>query len=209
MFSGLDWPRLYIGFPEVVGDNAVRPYDPKCVGKDEYRKFVCEKYQYRYVGCTGTSIRFAKPDSMMRTVVEMCGKDPDTATAAEMDALDVRLITRSEIKNWRSAMHYATIVNVAPEWRLATAKELEDVKAKELKALRTKKVWTCSKCEQPCTPTTRDRIEEHLDSACVQHFRSSSSAPWPSCLHPSGMVYVWRMSRKKTYNITGSSLRTR
>lgn len=104
MFSGLDWPRLYIGFPEVVGDNAVRPYDPKCVGKDEYRKFVCEKYQYRYVGCTGTSIRFAKPDSMMRTVVEMCGKDPDTATAAEMDALDVRLITRSEIKNWRSAV---------------------------------------------------------------------------------------------------------
>lgn len=32
-------------------------------------------------------------------------------------------------------MHYATIVNVAPEWRLATAKELEDCQGKGIEGV--------------------------------------------------------------------------
>ena len=107
VFSGCDWPRAFKWFPQVVSDYEVRPYTPDYAGKDAYLKFVhkqdCDGS--RYMGCSRASIRPVKPNKSVRMIIEMCGKDPDTATAAEMDVLDVRVVSKeSVIMDWRTAV---------------------------------------------------------------------------------------------------------
>lgn len=219
IFSVCDWPRTHKEFPEVVGNHAVR-HDQGCVGEDAYKKFVCARYGSHYAGCTGTDIRPVKHKNIMRTIVEICGKDPDKATAAEMDALDVRLISVAPTiaRNWRSAVSsfypsgllmrriHGPLNRCAalhgPKNRSGALRLLKSLQnsGQELEVLRTlSKVW--------CTPTTRDYIEEHWDSEYVQHYRSCLHTPWISWLHNLGMVYVRRISRNRTCNTTGPWLR--
>lgn len=114
MFSGCDWPRTHQEFPEVVGNFGVRPYNQAYAGQDAYRHFIGEQHAHCYAGCTGTSIRPVRPNSLMRMIVEICGKDPDTATAAEMDALDVWLIAGqdSHARNWRNAVSSFSLLDL-------------------------------------------------------------------------------------------------
>ena len=107
VFSGCDWPYIRKGFPEVVDDVAVRAVDPEYQGKESYIKFVQGQYHdgSRYTGCAKSSLRAVKPNAAMQKIVKMCGKNPSTATAADMDALDVRFVSKgSSIQDWRAVV---------------------------------------------------------------------------------------------------------
>lgn len=105
IFGGCGERQPIKGFPEVVGERVVCPYEQDYAGEDEYTKFVGKHRAYRYVGCADTSICPLEPRDCMRKIVQICGKDPDTATAVEMDSLDVRLAAGDSLaRDWRCAV---------------------------------------------------------------------------------------------------------
>ncbi|KAH9927815.1 uncharacterized protein B0H18DRAFT_1002352 [Fomitopsis serialis] len=159
-FTESSFPRIE-PFPNVIAPNALRFPTPR-TRRDAYEKFVY--WQARAdLSFIGTALKPLKPNAFVRRVIQLCGKDPDTATAREMDALDVRLVS-DEIVTWRGAVVKAAKCephNVL-NWRLADAHEIIEVKEIEMRILTKAKVWTCTRCEESRMPVARDIVMEHL-----------------------------------------------
>lgn len=152
-------------FPNVIAPDALRFPTPK-TRRDAYEKFVYWRARAD-LSLIGTALEPLKPNDFVRRVIRLCGKDPDTATVKEMDALDVRLVS-DEIVTWRGAVVRAARCkphNVL-NWRLADAHETIKVKEIEMEILLKEKVWTCTRCEESCMPVSRGSVMEHL---CTEH----------------------------------------
>ncbi|TFY61347.1 hypothetical protein EVJ58_g4570 [Rhodofomes roseus] len=154
--------RGLASFPSVVANVAVRFPMPRS-RRSAYEKFVYGQTRADST-ITGLKIKPMKPNGVMRAVIQLCGKDPDWATAEDMDALDKRLINEDvdEIVTWRGAIMAAT-TGWSQRWRLANAEETAKVKEIEARLLAVNvKVWTCTRCEGPQMPASRDAVRDHL-----------------------------------------------
>ncbi|EPS96595.1 hypothetical protein FOMPIDRAFT_1053093 [Fomitopsis schrenkii] len=131
-----------------------------------YERFVFEKDPgpFRHTGFATT--RVVKPSPDVLAIIEMAGQDPDTVTAAEMDALDLRWVdSKNEVHKWRDAIAAASVENRTPGgWRLATPEE--SVKAKEIEFRHLQesdcRLWRCNQCSEPQAPMSWVHAEEHL-----------------------------------------------
>ncbi|KAH8106823.1 hypothetical protein BXZ70DRAFT_252257 [Cristinia sonorae] len=106
----------------------------------------------------------------VRQIAMLCGKDPDTVTAQEMDELDTRCLCyqcwssdRPCVMNWRGVpIHkcHQSYYSSSQSWRVLSEADTEVVKAQEFVSLRGSAVWNCSYCPQP-TLTTLIDLENH------------------------------------------------
>ncbi|KAH9927822.1 uncharacterized protein B0H18DRAFT_1002391 [Fomitopsis serialis] len=170
LFAVNDNPRFSKSrfFPHIVAHSDLRSALPKS-GKDTYEKFV---YGLRDVHC------YVAPDGLrpltlpdrIRDIIRVCGKDPDVALAADMDALDLRLVNRYEaIKTWRRAMLETADLGPWP-FRLASADETAKTKTLELSRLQRARLWSCARCETAHIPMVHNTVQEHLrDEHGVEH----------------------------------------
>ncbi|TFY59652.1 hypothetical protein EVJ58_g5648 [Rhodofomes roseus] len=98
-----EYPR-YAWFPTIVADRGLRNPTPEA-GRDWYEKFVYgQKVARCFVGCD--MLCLVQPTDRMREIIQVCGKDPSAATAEDIDALNVQLVsdTSPEPTTWRDAM---------------------------------------------------------------------------------------------------------
>ncbi|KZT72450.1 hypothetical protein DAEQUDRAFT_723167 [Daedalea quercina L-15889] len=165
LFSDCNRPHEPRFFPDVVASGVARQMDDH-PGNDTYTKFVSRQ---RHAACCyvdDAQLRFVQPTDLMREMIQMCGKDPDTVTAAEMDALDVRFVWREcAFMTWRRALEDASCEDQIRGWRLATAEETSKLKEREMQVMRNStscSLWSCTRCEVPLPPMTGPDVEEHL-----------------------------------------------
>ncbi|KAH9843663.1 uncharacterized protein C8Q71DRAFT_8756 [Rhodofomes roseus] len=125
-------------------------------GSDAYRKFVSGRltgYSYAFQRPTvveGLLTVNNPPDEVVR-LIELCGKNTRTVRAKEMDALDVRFVRNDkEIMTWRAAMTFQDYMSYSErkDWRLATAKELDEAKQLEAKRRRDVSRLVCKICKE-------------------------------------------------------------
>ncbi|KAH9928198.1 uncharacterized protein B0H18DRAFT_1001803 [Fomitopsis serialis] len=93
-------------------------------------------------------------------IVRFCGKDPETTTAKEMDALDIRLATQgSAIMTWRAAV----INHDMSVWRIADSTDTANAKKHESKLMQNNASWSCRKCIPPCLHSDLEEYLEYQD----------------------------------------------
>lgn len=155
---------------------------------DAYERFVhdhssrTKRQTCHYVGCT--DLRRVEVTPSMRKIVQLFGLNPDTATVAQMDAIDARLVV-----NWRDCMTWRGAVSATLSAgscsltlvetfqmkeaaakkvslvKLATERELPKIKRREKQFRSVLKAWTCARCDGSRGPRDRDTIERHLRNA--------------------------------------------
>ncbi|KAH9833536.1 uncharacterized protein C8Q71DRAFT_188731 [Rhodofomes roseus] len=152
-------------FPSVLtySDTVRYPCTPKS------RRSTYEQFVYEQEGVdsefTSDKIKPKEPNDHMRRVIQLCGKNPETATAKEMDALDIRLVSEPSdvVVTWLGAMLKAAAPGAhAHNWRRATADETVKTKDVESHMLAHHSIWTCTKCEASPIPASRDAVQDHL-----------------------------------------------
>jgi len=96
-------------------------------------------------------------------IVQFCGKDPETTTAKEMDALDIRLATQGcAIMTWRAAIIEQTQFNHDMSvWRIADSTDMANAKEREAKLVQDTASWLCHKCIPPCFDNNPEKHLEH------------------------------------------------
>ncbi|KZT08449.1 uncharacterized protein LAESUDRAFT_676534 [Laetiporus sulphureus 93-53] len=137
----------------------------------------------------------------LRALVEMCGWDPDSTTAQEMDEYDIRYACpcvdgRTMVMRWRKAVEITVGCGEGapmPQFRLATAEEIEDAIQDEaherwgLEAQTAEKpFWCCSQCTPRAEDfTTLQGVNEHYRQKHGGIALSTAEADM-AYLHPSG-----------------------
>ncbi|KAH9927816.1 uncharacterized protein B0H18DRAFT_1103992 [Fomitopsis serialis] len=168
LFSGTStstsfWQHAF--FPDVVADRYLR-FSDNFKAKDGYERFVYDQPSARlrcYISCD--MLRPIQPGAkFMQEIIELCGRDPVTVTAEEMDVLDVRLVDecRHICVTWRGAILLSSARGGWYKWRLASIDETAKVKKLEMVKLEKEKLWTCTRCETSRMPVDRHAIWEHL-----------------------------------------------
>ncbi|KAH9833535.1 uncharacterized protein C8Q71DRAFT_188719 [Rhodofomes roseus] len=149
-------------FPQVVARNSRLATSKD--GRDAYEKFV---YGLKDIHCSVicSMLRPLQPTGVeiMQEVIQLCGKDPATATAKAMDTLDVRLVDdfAGKFVTWRGAVTEASRGG-AQKWRLVSRHEMAKVKQHEMFVLNKEKLWACARCEARRLPVTREVVWAHL-----------------------------------------------
>ncbi|TFY59650.1 hypothetical protein EVJ58_g5647, partial [Rhodofomes roseus] len=136
-------------FPQVVARNSRLATSKD--GRDAYENML------RPLQPTGVEI--------MQEVIQLCGKDPATATAKAMDTLDVRLVDdfAGRFVTWRGAVTEASRGG-AQKWRLASRHEMAKVKQHEMLVLNKEKLWACARCDARRLPVTREsQVFKYVD----------------------------------------------
>jgi len=109
-----------------------------------------------------------KPSEEALRLIQLCGKDPKTATVKEMDSLDVRFVVDDKtIMTWRAAMSHQDAKWWRGEkwqWRLASPEEVSQAKECE-REIRRSSLWKCIRCPpRTSNPTSFDAALSHLDA---------------------------------------------
>lgn len=96
-------------WPGVLAHACVRSKLSPLGAEDTYKRFIYGNLVSRTDGkilCTlGESLDVAKPSVTAKVIIRGCGKNPDTVTAKEMNALDIMLMSNDgKIRTWRSAV---------------------------------------------------------------------------------------------------------
>ncbi|TFY56075.1 hypothetical protein EVJ58_g7857 [Rhodofomes roseus] len=118
---------------------------------DDETDTVYAHFVEEYVGSEGfyTYRLHAVPlTTQARKLFELCGKDTDTVTAQEMDALGVRFVRDEEyIMTWRAA----TSSSQDPDgtWRMATSGEASKAQKHERRIQLEEARWFCRTCDEP------------------------------------------------------------
>lgn len=63
--------------------------------------------------CDFDKLTVAEPSEAAKKVIRLCGKDPKVATVEEMNALDVMLVHKGEIRTWRNAVRVSLALHVS------------------------------------------------------------------------------------------------
>ena len=157
-----------------------------------YEKIVHAKGSSLYHDVACRRIYVPKPTSFVRTLIKMAGLEADTATATDMDALDLRwLANDNRIYSWRTAVSILKGLDIARSLirlhqishyyqdgeseglRLADPQELPHAKAKEAQSLRHwfDRVWMCTRCDnsRAAGPMIWEKVMEHLLHEYVLH----------------------------------------
>ncbi|KAH9832268.1 uncharacterized protein C8Q71DRAFT_840660 [Rhodofomes roseus] len=101
--------------------------------------------------------------SVVRRVVRFCGKNPKTATAREMDALNGTWLVRGNmIMTWRAAIIDALrLKDDLSTWRMAELEESVRAKQRETWLIQAKaQLWRCTRCSKS------------VAFDCLEHMRS-------------------------------------
>ncbi|KAH9915878.1 uncharacterized protein B0H18DRAFT_1124560 [Fomitopsis serialis] len=113
--------RISMFFPNIVAHSDLRSAT-QANGTDTYEKFVYGQEDVRCYFAPDALRPWALTDSI-REVIRACGKDPSTATAADLDASDVRLVGDDEaVTTWRGAKSKRTKAS-APASRVTAKTE--------------------------------------------------------------------------------------
>ncbi|EPS95882.1 hypothetical protein FOMPIDRAFT_1053784 [Fomitopsis schrenkii] len=82
--------------------------------------FSSTQLRHRY---PSRSLTLDKPTALSCKLIEMCGKDPSTATAEEMNALNIRFVLPDDKKvmTWSEAMLHQDRQSVFCSWQITTA----------------------------------------------------------------------------------------
>ncbi|KZT74592.1 hypothetical protein DAEQUDRAFT_200453 [Daedalea quercina L-15889] len=125
--------------------------DSRSDGDDPYRRFIYGKLVHTTAGLgafyISEQLSACKPTKKTSQLIRFCGKDPRTATATEMDALDIRLVRdNEEMMTWRAAiLHEETQVSNS-KWRLAAPDEVVKAKERESEVAKQASAWSCIPC---------------------------------------------------------------
>ena len=103
-----------VWWPDVLDHPCMRVPLPlrssKAKGDDDYEAFTGRMLARWYASYMVSHRRLigkltrSPPTALSHKLLEMCGKDPATVTAKEMDNLDVRFVLNDEVMNWRAAV---------------------------------------------------------------------------------------------------------
>ncbi|KZT74586.1 hypothetical protein DAEQUDRAFT_682638 [Daedalea quercina L-15889] len=121
------------------------------------------KYPYQIQG----SVVAHTPSEKARELIRLCGKDPKTVTAKEMDAMDVRFVQDAgNIMTWRAAMLHQDLAKDCGGWRLASSDEVTQAKEREEAACRELQIkWICTMCPPGSEPILSwDNGADHLET---------------------------------------------
>ncbi|KAH9912710.1 uncharacterized protein B0H18DRAFT_1052648 [Fomitopsis serialis] len=138
-------------YPSLTEHNCLHRDLPQLVKADAYAEYVSKllAWDWPFEQAISISIRVSgKPSKLVRQLMELCGKNSETATAKEMDELDVRFMRDDgHSMTWRAAMVWSDTYNHSNgPLRLATPEEV--VQAKICEADRRKKAsrYACKIC---------------------------------------------------------------
>ncbi|KAI0734945.1 hypothetical protein C8Q72DRAFT_805643 [Fomitopsis betulina] len=127
--SGLRPPMWY---PDVLLHQCCQV--PLGTGGDEY--YACSAMILRQwfpsrVCRRGPShaLKLYKPTALSCKLIEMCGKDPSTATAKEMNELDVRFVLDEKVMTWSNAMLHQDRQSKFCSWKMVSPGEKTEAKA--------------------------------------------------------------------------------
>ena len=94
-------------YPGVLAHECLRG-SPRSESDDLYQRYVYGKLIMSPPGmamlCHLDKLTVAQPSEAAKNVIKLCGKDPETATVGEMNALNVMLVHGGEIRTWRNAV---------------------------------------------------------------------------------------------------------
>ncbi|TFY56251.1 hypothetical protein EVJ58_g7752 [Rhodofomes roseus] len=128
--------------------------------------------------------KFRVPDlEPLKNIIRMCGKDPATVTAQEMDDLDVRLAMDDLINGDRKVMTWDTVVRIGhldqtvcdSGWHFEVLSEDDKRRVVELELqqkdeivtdilMSAKKYLCCALCDEMASGTTFPILMEHLEA---------------------------------------------
>ncbi|EPS96594.1 hypothetical protein FOMPIDRAFT_1053092 [Fomitopsis schrenkii] len=160
-----DWCRF---FPSVANERVLRTAGAE-LGRavSPYEEFIYAKSPGPFCDTAGTRLCGPQPTSFVRRVIRMAGLRGDTATAAEMDALDLRWLDHDGfVYTWRELISYYHCYGEPKGWRSARVEELVQARQRGIERLQNghDRVWTCIRCNeaQARGPMTWVDVTEHL-----------------------------------------------
>ncbi|KZT74573.1 hypothetical protein DAEQUDRAFT_807678 [Daedalea quercina L-15889] len=166
--------RGEVFYPNVLQHHCLRNHWPKLPPSDIYGNYIINNISWWSLSPTFGPCAFSakdclvvhKPSKKALELIELCGKDPKTVTAKEMDAMGVRFVQdNGDIMTWRAAViRQDTYEWCRSSWRLATPEEVAQARGLEEKSCRKEK-WTCT----ICPPRSKyfpslDAASKHLES---------------------------------------------
>ncbi|KAH9915667.1 uncharacterized protein B0H18DRAFT_1215366 [Fomitopsis serialis] len=137
----------YLFFPNLLAHQCQRSSPAE---QNTFAQFVHSKsdgYRFEYGSAFSPRLREYEPSEQARQIIRFCGKDPNTATAKDMDELDIRLIRGKVIMTWRTAMIEQTqFDDEISNWRIADPEAIARSKECERKIVEELSLWICIPC---------------------------------------------------------------
>ncbi|KAI0734936.1 hypothetical protein C8Q72DRAFT_332138 [Fomitopsis betulina] len=123
-------------------------------------------------------LEVAEPSEAAKSVIQLCGKNPENATVEEMNALNVMLVVRggddSDIGTWRDAIHMDDFHGCVSTWELATPHQVSLVHRFLPEIEMHYSLYICTLCVM--------RDAGHAKQA-LRHLRSTHGIAFPSLDH--------------------------
>ncbi|EPS95876.1 hypothetical protein FOMPIDRAFT_1053778 [Fomitopsis schrenkii] len=124
----INYSRPTMWYPDVLFHSCLQVRlgtgGPKAKGGDDYEASGMEILRQWFSSTKllrrrpSGSLTLDKPTALSCKLIEMCGMDPSTATAKEMDASDVKFVLDNKVMTWIAAMLHQDRQSVFCSWQI-------------------------------------------------------------------------------------------